>query len=173
MPTRPLLFMALTLATMAAACSSGPSTEEYLSGLASVNSTLDRELNDLEGKFNAGLLDINFESPEAEEQLIELFQTVITGTASAFSELVAGIESLEPPSELAALHEDALRAGQQVLDEYADRAEGLAAIVSITDIDSYAAAFSSTGVRERFAESCRELQRIADSKSIAANLSCP
>ena len=173
MPTRPFVSVALALTLVTASCSSGPTAEEYFSSLATVSGTLDSELDDLEGGFNAGLLDINFESPEAEKQLIELFQTSITDTADAFSGLVAGIESLEPPSDLAGPHQDAVSAGQRVLAEYSDGAEELAAIESIADIDIYAEAFSASGVRERFAESCRELQGIADSKSIVTDLSCP
>jgi hypothetical protein len=172
MSTRRAFLVALAVTLLATACSGSESAEEYFSSLETVSERLNSELDDLEGGFNAGLLEIDFSAQGSEEQLIDLFQTSITGTANAFADLVAGIESLEPPSDLEAPHSDAVRAGARVLEEYAERAGELTAIASLDDIDSYAEAFSASGVRPRFTESCRELQAIADSESVTVDLGC-
>jgi hypothetical protein len=172
MSTRRAIALILATALLATACSADESAEEYFVNLQTVSGALDSTLDDLEGAFNAGLLEIDFSTPGSEQQLIDLFQTSITGTADAFSALVSGIDALQPPSDLEAPHGEAVRSGRRVLDEYDERAEELAAIASLDDIDSYAEAFSASGIRQRFAESCRELQAIADSESIPVDLAC-
>jgi len=169
---RPAWYVAFALAVVASACSGGPSADEYFTNLEGVSSTLGSELDDLEGEFNAGLLDIDFASPGSERQLIDLFQASITRTTASFALLVTGIEELDPPSDLAAPHQEAIDAGQRVLAEYQERAEQLQTIDTLADIDAYAEAFSASGVRVRFTESCRELQAIADREGIDADLGC-
>lgn len=172
MSTRRVSALVLVLAVLVTACSRDESAQEYFANLETVSGALNSELDDLEGAFNAGLLEINFSAPGAEQQLIDLFQTSIANTADAFADHVAGIDALEPPSNLEAPHEDAVRAGERVLDEYAQRADELAAIASLDDIDSYAEALSASGIRQRFVESCRELEAIAESESIEVDLGC-
>jgi hypothetical protein len=82
------------------------------------------------------------------------------------------MQELEPPSELAAPHDEAVRAGERVLAEYRTRESELAGVATLSDVDAYAAEFSESGTRMRFAESCRELQAIADLESISADLRC-
>lgn len=164
--------VAFALITIASACAGGPSAEEYFTNLEGVSRALSSELDDLEGGFNAGLLDIDFDSPEAEQQLIELFQASINGSAASFVILVSEISELDPPSELTAPHAEAVEAGRRVLAEYEQRAGQLQEIATIADIDDYAEALSASGVRARFSESCRELQTIADRESIDADLGC-
>jgi hypothetical protein len=172
MPTRHALLLTLALAVLATACSSDESAEEYFSRLETVSGTLNSELDDLEGAFNAGLLEIDFSLPGSEGQLVDLFQISITRTANAFADLVTGIQSLEPPSGLEAPHADAVRAGERVLEEYQQRVDELTNIASLDHIERYAEAFTASGVRQRFAESCRELQAIAEAESLTVDLGC-
>ncbi len=164
--------VAFSLITIASACAGGPSTEEYFRNLEEFSRAHNSELDDLEGEFNAGLLDIDFDSPAAEQQLIELFQASISGTAASFAVLIREISKLDPPSEVTAPHTEAVEAARWVLAEYDQRAEQLQAIATIADIDEYTEAFSGSGVRARFSESCRQLQAIADRESIDADLGC-
>ena len=162
----------LTLVLVATACGGGASPDSYFTELEAVTATLDAELDDLEAAFNAGILDINFETADAEGELITLFQTSLTGTADSFARLVAGLSSIDPPSSITGPHEDALAAGQRVLTEYRSRQDELAALETLADVDAYAAAFSATDFRSRFTEACQELQTIADLDGIDADLGC-
>jgi len=170
---RSLLFPgALTVVLLLAACAAGGSTEEYFTDLETVTATLDAELDDLEAAFNAGILDINFETADAEQALIALFQSSLTGTADSFTRLVTGLRGIDPPAGISDQHEDALAAGERVLAEYQEREDQLASLDTLADIDAYAAAFSATGSRQRFTEACQELQATADLDNIDADLGC-
>ncbi|MGI9609690.1 MAG: hypothetical protein ACR2NL_05295 [Acidimicrobiia bacterium] len=162
----------LTFVLFLAACASGGSPAEYFAELETVTGTLDAELDDLEAAFNAGILDIDFETSDAEGALITLFQTSLTGTADSFARLVAGLRDIDPPPRVAGPHDDALRAGERVLTEYREREDQLASLDTLADIDAYAAAFSANGSRQRFTEACQELQTIADLDNIDADLGC-
>lgn len=154
------------------ACSSGPTAEQYFADLEGITAQLDEDLDTVEGAFNAGLLDIDFEAPNAEENLIALFQTSIQDTASSFETAVERIEEVEPPSDIAAAHGDAVSAGRRVIDEYETRRAELDAIGELADIDAYAIALADSGVRARFTEACRELQSYADRAGVTARLGC-
>ena len=162
----------LAIGLVGAACADGGSPEDYFAELETVTGTLDAELDDLEGAFNAGILDINFETADAEGALITLFQTSLTGTADSFARLVEGLGSVDPPPGVVDQHEDALQAGERVLAEYREREDQLASLDTLADIDDYAAAFSANGSRQRFTEACLELQTIADLENIDADLGC-
>ena len=156
----------------ATACSGGTSAGAYFSELQDITTVLDTELDDLEGSFNAGLLDINFEAPGADQQLIELFQDSINGVNGSFAELVEGLQTLSPPAALEAPHQEAVDAGLRVLSDYESRADQLSAISTVADIDAYAESLSTSVGRSRFVESCRELQGIADRDEIDVDLNC-
>ena len=167
----PAILTSLVLAV--AACSvGGAGLDEYYTELEELTSELDDELDTVEAGFNAGLLEINFESAGAEGELIELFQSSITATASSFSTLVTELERLNPPSDVSEIHEDVVAAGRRVLDAYEERADELAEISGLPDIDAYALSLSDSGVRARFTEACRELQIYADQAGIGADLGC-
>jgi hypothetical protein len=163
---------ALTCVLLVAACAGGGSPEEYFSELETVTATLDAELDDLEAAFNAGILDIDFETADAEGALITLFQSSLTGTAESFARLVAGLRGIDPPAGISDRHEEALAAGERVLAEYREREDQLASLDTLADIDAYAAAFSASGFRQRFTEACQELQAAADRDNIDADLGC-
>ena len=167
LPTR--FIGALTFALLVSACAGGGSPEEYFAELETVTATLDAELDDLEGAFNAGILDVDFETEDAESALIALF---LTETADSFARLVTGMASIEPPPSIAGPHEDALQAGERILAEYREREDELASLDTLVDLDAYAAALSANGSRRRFTEACRELQTIADLDGIDADLGC-
>lgn len=162
----------LTGVLLLAACADGRSPEEYFTELETVTSALDAELDDLEAAFNAGILDINFETADAEGALITLFQRSLTGSADSFARLVTGLRGIDPPAGIRDQHEDALAAGERVLAEYREREDQLASLDTLADIDAYAAAFSATGSRQRFTEACQELQAAADLDNIDADLGC-
>ncbi|MBT8164236.1 MAG: hypothetical protein HKO63_00875 [Acidimicrobiia bacterium] len=162
----------LAFVLLVSACASDGSPEEYFAELEMVTATLDVELDELEAGFNAGILEINFETADAEGALITLFQASLDGTADSFARLVAGLGNIDPPSSIAAPHEDALQAGERVLAEYREREDQLASLDTLADLDAYAAAFSATGSRQRFTEACQELQTIANLEGIDAALGC-
>ena len=162
----------LALAFLITACAGGGSAEEYFAQLETVTGTLDAELDDLEAAFNAGLLDISFETADAEGDLIALFQESLAETAGSFNRLVNGLRSIDPPAGIADPHAEALQAGERVLSEYRAREDQLASLATLADLDNYAAGFSAGGFRQRFTEACRELQTIADQDNIAADLGC-
>jgi len=170
LPARSLGVLAFVL--LLAACAGGGSTEDYFAQLETVTGTLDAELDDLEGTFNAGILDINFETADAEGALIALFQTSLTETAESFTRLVDGLGDIDPPSPVADPHAEALEAGERVLAEYREREDQLASLDTLADLDDYAAALSAGGSRLRFTEACQELQTIADQDNIDADLGC-
>ena len=173
MPTvRSSLLFALVLALLPAACSGGVSIEEYFDGLESATTSLDVELDAIEAEFNGGLLEINFEATGAEANLIGLFQTSMSSTAASFRSLLAGLERLDPPAEVAASHADAVAAGRRLLASYEERTEELAAIAELADIDAYAQSLADDGARLRFAESCRDLQTQADLAGVMVDLGC-
>jgi len=170
LPARSLRAFAFVL--LLAACAGDGSTDEYFAQLETVTGTLDAELDDLEGTFNAGILDINFESADAERALIALFQTSLTETAESFTRLVDGLRDIDPPPGVADPHADALQAGEQVLADYRARQDQLASLDTLADLDDYATALSAGGSRLRFTEACRELQTVADQDNIDADLGC-
>lgn len=168
----PIAALAAFLVLLVVACSGGAGLEEYYADLEGLTAKLDDELDAVEAGFNAGLLEIDFESAGAEDQLIDLFRTSITATVSSFSTLVRGLESLAPPSEIEEIHGEAVAAGQRVLGAYEERADELAAISVLSDIDAYALSLAESGVRARFSEACRELQIYADEAEVRADLGC-
>ncbi len=163
---------ALTIVLLVAGCAGGGSSEEYFADLEKVTGTLDAELDDLEAGVNEGLLDIDFESADAEHELITLFRTSLTGTAASFAQLVAGLRDIVPPAAAALPHAEALQAGERVLAGYQEREDQLESLDTLADVDAYAAALSAEGFRQRFSEACRELQIIADQDNIDVNLGC-
>jgi hypothetical protein len=162
----------LTFVLLLAACAGSGSTEDYFAQLGTVTGTLDAELDDLEGTFNAGILEINFETADAEGDLIALFQTSLTETAESFTRLVDGLRDIDPPPGIADPHAEALQAGERVLAEYRGREDQLASLDTLADLDDYATALSAGGSRLRFTEACQELQTIADQDNIDADLGC-
>lgn len=153
-------------------CSGGDSAEDYFADLGEITAVLDAELDDIEGTFNAGLLDINFDSAGADEQFIDLFQASIGGVNAAFGQLVEGLQDLNPPFGLEAPHGRAVDAGLQVLADYESRADQLGAIATVADIDAYAESLSTSAARTRFVEACQELQATADRDGIQVGLNC-
>lgn len=169
---RPISAFGVTLVLLATACSSGPSDADYFTELETITQGLDAELDTVEASFNAGLLDIDFESTAAEQQLVTLFQDSISTTADSFADAVGQLEQLEPPDSLRGSHEDTVAAGQFVLQAYEERIDDLESIENLTGIDDYAISLSDTGARQRFTEACQELQVIADRDDVAVDLSC-
>lgn len=165
-----LLMASVTI--LAAACSSGATAESYFADLERISTNLDAELDELEATFNAGLLELNFEQSDAEEELVDLFQESIGGIAASFGRLVDELSQLTPPSQLEDPHEDAVDAGLQVLDDYRADAAQLEAIVTLSDIGAYAEELSISEARNRFVKSCRVLQEIADRDEIGVRLNC-
>lgn len=157
---------------LVAGCAPGASLAEYFAEVEALTSALEDELDEVEATVNQALLEIDFEAADAEDELVELFRSSIADTVDSFTGLVAGLGGLDPPSEVAARHREAVAAGERVLAEYRDSADQLAAISTISDIDAYAAQLSDSEVRGRFRESCRELQAIADREDVAADLMC-
>ena len=164
--------LAMLITLVSAACSTGDSAEQYFTDLAAISTTLDTQLDDVEGMFNAGLLDIDFETAAAEAQLIELFQTSISGVGDSFQRLVGGLPGLRPSDELEQLHDTAVSAGLQVLAEYESRADQLKAMATLADIDTYTEELSATAARSRFVEACVNLQEIATRERINVDLNC-
>lgn len=164
--------LVVTMVVLATACSSGPSDADYFSELETITRGLDAELDTVEASFNAGLLDIDFESTAAEQQLITLFQDSISTTADSFADVVGQLEQLEPPGSLRGPHEDTVSAGKLVLQAYEERIDELEAIETLTGIDDYAISLSDTGARQRFTEACQELQVIADRDDADVDLGC-
>ena len=166
------IWLVFVLVLVPAACAGSQSVEEYFGELESATTALDGELDTIEAEFNGGLLEIDFETTGAETALIDLFQESISSTAGSFQSLVAGLEELDPPDQVAASHADAVAAGRRVLASYEERTAELASIDELADIDAYAQSLADTGARGRFVEACRELQALADQAGVAVDLGC-
>ena len=153
-----------------AACAGGATPEDYFAALEDATNELDGRLDQVEARFNEGLLDIDFEAAGAEVDLVQLFRRSITSTAQSFATFLADMQAIDPPRGLEAPHQEAVRAGERVVAEF--DADALEAISTLSDIDAYAGALSDSPAQSRFTESCRELQAIADSEGIAVDLGC-
>lgn len=162
----------VSLAVLAAGCGKGSTLDGYFADLQAITTTHDAALGEIDGSFNAGLLDINFAADGADEQFIDLFRTSLSRINGSFTQLVEGLEGLKPPTELALPHQEAVEAAKQVLADYDSRAEQLSAIATVADIDAYAEGLTTSAARIRFVESCRDLQEIADRDQIDVNLNC-
>ena len=171
-PILRLVLVGVCTVLTATACSSEASVEEYFTMLEDVTVRLDDQLDSVEAEFNAGLLDIDFETAGAESALIALFQSSITTTAESFGTLVEELRALEPPDPVSASHDDAVSAGERVIEAYEERSDELSAISELADIDDYARSLSDTGVRPRFTEACQELQVIAAQEEVPVELGC-
>ncbi len=157
----------MVLTVVSGGCSgTSSSTQQYFADLATISTVLSTELDDVEGAFNAGLL----EAAGAEAQFIELFRT--SNVEASFQRLVTALQNLQPTGDRVGPHEQAVAAGLQVLADYQSGAGRLDAMASLADIDAYAETLSTADARRRFAESCLKLQGIATNDDIGVDLNC-
>ena len=169
----PLLISAvvLTLGTVAAACGGGGNgdaltLEEYFQQIIAAQTEREAQSRALEEEFNK-----DYESLSEEEQL-KATQDFFDGGLTLLRGFVGALDAIDPPSEVAAAHQESVDAGNEAVEAIQQFVDRLKAAESASELEDV---FGDPGFDEagdRFDQSCVDLQTIADDKGIDVDLQC-
>jgi hypothetical protein len=167
-----LAALLLVLGTIAGACDGGGgrALEEYFQRIESVLRSADDDFGKLVAEFEEAVDEV-----ETEEGVTEAFRAYSRSADELYADVVADLESIDPPSDVEDAHEEfvaAETAGRDMfeeLNEQAQRAE------SASDMEEWMAEFGGpevTAVSNRSDQACLALQVIADDNGVDVDLEC-
>lgn len=167
------LILCLTFILGLTSCGSDRlSSAEYFPAVEQLAVDFRTELERLEAEFDTQVAAVDFDSPNAVDVLIGLFQRQLIETSVAFETFHTGLGLLAPPEDVEPAHDDAVAAAIRVSAVFAERRPALDALGSLPELDEFATDPAFGNARDRFTESCIELEALAEADGIAIDLPC-
>ena len=112
---------------------------------------------------------------DSEDEGIELFTDFVNNLRSTTDDFVKDIDALNAPAEASDAHDEAVAAGEALVEMY-DNAITVLGSDTVKTFEQASLVLAGPGViesQERFNASCVALQGIADSNGLDVDLSCP
>ena len=167
--------MALSLGAVACSSDDGDGNgggeltlAEYFSALEPLSQGYADDLDTLDEEAGE-----EFEGSESEDDGIEIFINFVDDMGSATDDFVGDLDGVNAPAEAAAAHDEAVIAGQEMVEMYdnaltvLDTAETFEEATLILEGPGFVAA------ADRFAASCAGLQGVAADNGIVIDMDCP
>ena len=114
-----------------------------------------------------------FEGTESDDEQIEVFVNFVEDTRSTTDDFVGDLDGLNAPVEVADAHSEAVTAGQELVEMYANAITVLDLSETVEDAQLVLTGPGFVDSQERFAAACVDLQGIADSNALDVDLACP
>ncbi len=161
--------MLLALSTVAGACGGGGgggklTLEEYFQRLEAVSTGYEQRGDALFESFG--------EEFDSEEEQIRATQEFWKDFLVLLEEFIGDLGDVDPPSEAAAVHEDSVDAGADMLMAFQEIVDQ---VTQAETLEELAEGFEDIELEEssdRFDQTCVELQGIADDNGIDVDLDC-
>jgi hypothetical protein len=166
---KPLLAAAaITMIAMTAACNGGGggamSLDEYFRELESIEAEAERETDELDSPFDEDDTSLDARKQRIADGFVE-FRRI-------FEDYQAQFDELDPPDEVADLHEDYDDVQDEFMEQFTLYIEGFADAESNEAFDEAAESTLADAELERAAEICDDLENVAEENEIEVDLRC-
>ncbi len=141
---------------------------EYFSQLETLSQTFADDLDTFDEEAGE-----EFEGTESDEDKIEVFVAFVKDLRSTTDDFVGGIDDLNAPAEAADAHDEAVTAGEDVVDMFDNALTVLDTAETFEEATLILEGPGIVAASDRFATACAALQGIADSNGLDIDMDCP
>ncbi len=141
---------------------------EYFSELETLSQAFATDLDTLDEEAGEA-----FEGTESDEDALELFVNFVDDMRSATDDFVGGIDDLNPPAAVEEAHDEAVTAGEEVVDMFENALTVLDTADTFEEATLILEGPGIVAASDRFATACVALQGTADSNGLDIDMDCP